>query len=172
MDPTAVFLHFQFVSSTGLLSVNYPSLYHAFTSNFAWANLIIPLHAFRNAAVKMRKCDVSGSNFAIPPVNSGLGLGGIANYAAQQGINAQDIFGVVFLVFLCACALLLVIHLVAAAVIQVAILISKDEARKDVWETRRDRFRYLSSNNCLRLVGGHLIFWSVITLTHVNCTTR
>ena len=171
MDPTAVFLHFQFVSSTGLLSVDYPSLYRAFTINFAWANLIIPLHAFRNAAAKMRRCNVSGSNSVIPPVGSGSGLGGIATYAAQQGIDAQDVFGVVYLVFLCACALLLVIYLVVAAVIQVAFLKSKDGARKDVWEARRDRWRHLFSNNGLRLVGGHLLR-RVIPLTRVNCTTR
>ena len=59
MDPTALFFYFQSVSTNGLLSLNYPPVYRAFTVNFAWANLILPISSFRRAAEHMRKCDLT-----------------------------------------------------------------------------------------------------------------
>jgi len=157
MDPITLFLHFQSVSFTGLLSLNYPSVYHAFTTNFAWANFIIPLKAFRKAAAHMRKCNVDKSNvstsYGVSTVNSGLGVSsGIANYAGRLGVNEQDVFGVIYLVFLCACGVLLAIYILVGAIMHVKSLASKDEEGKEVWTTRRRRWGHMSSNNTLRLL--------------------
>jgi len=162
MDPITLFLHFQSVSFTGLLSLNYPSVYHAFTTNFAWANFIIPLKAFRKAAAHLRKCNIDEGNtdtsFGVTTVNSGPVSSGIANYSGRLGVNEQDVFVIIYLVFLCACGLLLVITVLVGTIMHIASLVSKDEDRKEVWNTRRHRWGHMSSNNTLRLVRGLSIF--------------
>jgi hypothetical protein len=156
MDPTALFLHFQSISSAGLLSLNYPSVYHAFTTNFAWANLIIPIGSFRRAAAHMRKCTVSSGNTAIPTVDPGVSTG-IATYSSRLGIDRQDIFGIVYLVLLCACLVLLGLYVLASAIIHVMVhqaSKSGDEEKKAKWEAWKGHFAHMSSNNTLRLVSG------------------
>jgi hypothetical protein len=58
MDPLMLFFYLQFISTNGLLSINYPDTYQAFTVNFAWANFILPIASFRHAAERMRKCNI------------------------------------------------------------------------------------------------------------------
>jgi len=175
MDPITLFLHFQSISSTGLLSLSYPSVYQAFTVNFAWANFILPLSSFRKAAAHMRKCDVNNGDasesFAIPPVSSGSGLGassGIATYSARLGVDEQDVFGIIYLVFLCACGVLLAISFLIGTVLHIASLVSTEEERKAVWRTRRHRWAQMSSNNTLRLVCSCLSFGNFTRLICIN----
>jgi Transient receptor potential (TRP) ion channel len=153
MDPITLFLHFQAISSTGLLSLNYPILYRSFTTNFAWANFIIPLSAFKKDAERFRTCH-STSTSNIPPVMSGAQTG-IAGYAQQIGVDEQDLFMVIFLVFLCACGILLVLHFSVGVGIHVTSIRAKDEDKKEIWKKRRINWQYMSSNNLLRLVCAH-----------------
>jgi hypothetical protein len=167
MDPIALFLHFQNISSSGLLSVRYPPIYQAFTANFAWANFILPIHAFKIAVKKMQKCqldeDLPGgsstlSSTVVPPVSSGLSNGepiGIDGYAQRLGISPQDIFGIAYLVFLCACAVLLCLFLLIGLVIQIGVFTAKSPDRRQVWLARRERWTAMSSNNSLRIVRTH-----------------
>ena len=152
MDPilVALFLHFQFISSSGLLSISYPTVYHSFTTNFSWANFILPIGVFRKAAAHMRKCTLSNSDAS--SVVSTHVSSGISTYSSKIGIDAQDLFGIVYLVFLSACALLLCLYLVAGAVTHIAIWRAPNEERKTVWEARKSRFAHMSSNNGFRLV--------------------
>ena len=150
MDPITLFLHFQFISSSGLLSINYPTVYHSFTTNFSWANFILPIGVFRKAAAHMRKCTLSNSDAS--SVVSTHVSSGISTYSSKIGIDAQDLFGIVYLVFLSACALLLCLYLVAGAVTHIAIWRAPNEERKTVWEARKSRFAHMSSNNGFRLV--------------------
>ena len=150
LDPITLFLHFQSISSTGLLSLSYPLVYQGFTTNFAWANFLIPIHAFRRAAGHMRKCNTNG-NTRIPAVSPSVSAG-MATYSSHLGINPQDIFGIVYLVFLCACLLLLGLHMVAKAAVHIAVRRAKDWAKCD---SRRAQFAHMSSNNTLRLVRDH-----------------
>lgn len=160
MDPTTLFLHFQSISTSGLLSLKYPPIYQAFTVNFAWSNFILPLAAFRNHAKKMRKCDLdtpdSGgiqlSQLSLPAVSSSEASGGIPAYAAKLGISQQDIFGIAYFVFLCACAVLLGIFLLVGLAVQIASSMASDPERKEAWLERRTRWRQMSSNNSLRIV--------------------
>lgn len=76
---------------------------------------------------------------------------GIAAYATRLGIPAQDIFGLVYLVYLCACGVLLVIFFVCGLVLQIAVWISSSE-RKEVWRVRRFRWAEMASNNSLRIM--------------------
>jgi hypothetical protein len=156
MDPTALFLHFQSISSAGLLSLNYPSVYHAFTTNFAWANLIIPIRFLRRAAAHMRKCTVNSGNTVIPTVDPDASTG-IATYSSRLGIDVQDIFGIVYLVLLCVCLVLLVLYVLVNATMHVMVhraSKSGDEEKKAKWEARKGRFAHMASNNTLRLVSG------------------
>jgi len=151
IDPTVLFLHFSSISSAGLLSLRYPAVYHGFTANFAWANLIVPFPSFREAAARMRKCTIDSSNTRIPVVSPSVSSG-IATYSSQLGIDEQDIFGIVFLVFLCVCALLWGLHLLGDVILRVVAFWAIDQERREVWKARRDRFSHMFSNNTLRLV--------------------
>ena len=163
MDPIALFLHFQDISSSGLLSLRYPPIYQAFTVNFAWANFILPIHAFKKAARGMRKCNLNEdpaghSTFtgaAVPPVGSGQTIGqttGIDGYAQRLGINPQDIFAIAYMVFLCACAVLLGLFLFIGLAIQIGALKAKTPDEKQLWLARREKWQGISSNNSLRIV--------------------
>ena len=149
-DPLTLFLHFQFVSSTGLLSISYPLLYQSFTANFAWANFILPIKSFISAAIHMRKCDIDPKDMKIPAVSPGLSKG-ISTYLARMGINEQDIFGVIYLVFLCACAILLGLYLIIKGSFEILAARATGENRA-AWEARGLRITHMASNNTLRLV--------------------
>ena len=152
-DPLTLFLHFQFISSTGLLSINYPVLYQSFTANFAWANFIIPIKSLLEAAIRLRKCDIDPDDLKIPTVSPGVSKG-ISTYLAQKGINDQDIFGLIYLVILCACAILLGLFLIVKGAL--IIVASKVKAEKrPVWEARSQQVTHMASNNSLRLVRNH-----------------
>jgi hypothetical protein len=93
---------------------------------------------------------------------------GIANYAGRLGVNEQDVFGVIYLVFLCACGVLLVVSILVGAIMHVKSLASKDEEGKEVWTTRRRRWGHMSSNNTLRLVCGFVYIWEFQTSHFIN----
>jgi hypothetical protein len=151
LDPAVLFLHFQSISATGLLSIRYPVVYQSFTANFAWANFIIPFPSFRKAASHLRKCNAnSGNTNSIPAVSPSVSSG-ISTYTSQLGIDEQDIFTIVFLVFLCACALIFGLRLLGEAVVRIATFFASAE-RKAVWEARRERMGHMFSNGTLRLV--------------------
>jgi hypothetical protein len=149
IDPITLFLFFQNI---------YPLIYHGFTVNFAWANFLIPIRAFLKAAAGLRKCNIDG-NAKIPVVSRGV-PSGLSTFAAQLGMDAQDLFSLVFFVFLCACAIVIGLYLLAVAIVHMGILFSKDWKGSAVWEARKDRLAHLSSNNFLRLVCGHQPFES------------
>jgi hypothetical protein len=159
MDPITLFLHFQSISTSGLLSLKYPPIYQSFTVNFAWSNFILPLAIFRSAAKRMRKCDLDTtssssstlSQLSVPPVSSGPSTG-ISAYAAKLGVSHQDIFGISYFVFLCACAALLCIFVLVGLAVQIASLAASGPERKELWLERRTRWRQMSSNNSLRIV--------------------
>jgi hypothetical protein len=156
MDPIMLFLHFQSISSSGLLSLRYPPIYGAFTANFAWANFILPIHAFKIVVQKMQKC-VSDENpiTGVPPVSSGQSnkeTTGIDAYAQRLGINPQDVFGIVYLVFLCSCAVLLGLFLLVGLVMQIGVFTSKTQDKRQVWLARQMKWKAMSSNNTLRIV--------------------
>jgi hypothetical protein len=171
MDPIMLFLHFQSISSSGLLSLRYPPIYRAFTTNFAWANFILPIHSFKVAAQKMRKCDLNEdpagrnsvlSETAVPPVSSGVTVGettGIDAYALRIGISPQDIFGIAYLVFLCACAVLLGLFLLVGLVVQISVFTAKTADKKQAWLARREKWAGMSSNNSLRIVCTYTLFF-------------
>ena len=161
MDPIALFLHFQYISSSGLLSVRYPTLYRAFTANFAWANLLLPVGIFRGVVNKLRKCELVEDSrrtsildgFSIPIVFSQPSVGGylgIPAYAHLIHLGQQDLFPMAFMVFLCACAALLVLSLVPLA-LHIAVVASRQHHRR-VWAARRDRWCGVTLSNTVRIV--------------------
>ena len=50
IDAVTLLLHFQSISTSGLLSISYPALYRFFSYNFAWANLVIGSSTFTDIA--------------------------------------------------------------------------------------------------------------------------
>jgi hypothetical protein len=157
LDAITLFLQFQFIASTGLLSINFPPLYSTFTANFAWANFIIPINAFRRAASHLQgHCNTTtgtGSSPYIPHISSG-----IATYAAHLGLQQFEVSGTTYFVFLCACGALVVLTSVVTIVIQILALTSKSKDKEAKWISRRHRWVHMSSNNTLRLVGRHSSF--------------
>jgi hypothetical protein len=147
MDPIMLFLQFQIISTTGLLSVNYPPLYRGFTANFAWANFILPISGFVKGATRANKCEASVT-------------GGIALYATQLGIDPQDMFLVAWFMFLCLCAILvgpcILIHLFLHIKV-VASGAAEASQDKEVWVNRRKKWGQMTSNNSLRLVNGRVL---------------
>jgi hypothetical protein len=163
MDPTFLLLHFQNISSSGLLSLNYPPMYQAFTTNFAWANLIIPTLPFRNAARRMGQCSLADGasgdigtllpqSSSLPSVLSGSSGQGIPAFARKIGVNQRDLFAIALLVFSCACAILVGIYFIVSSFLEVALLSPSSEKDKMVWEERRNKWRGFASNNSLRIV--------------------
>jgi hypothetical protein len=158
MDPIALFLHFQSISSMGLLSVRYPPIYLAFTANFAWANLLLPVGVFGIVVSKMRRCflpeESSLTADGIPPV-SDRGYLGIQAYAHLVHLQQQDLFPIMFMVFLIACAALLVLSIVPSVLHIISITGKRD--RQHVWAARADRWWAITSSNVLRVVR-HFLF--------------
>jgi len=133
--------------------------------NFAWANFILPIGAFKSAATHLRKCDLPDgqptpngngiASLAVPSVSSGPPLAeqtGIQAYATRIGVPEQDIFGIVYLVYLCACALLIALFFLVGLVMQVKLWAANTPERKAVWMARRARWGEMASNNTLRIV--------------------
>ena len=78
ISPFTLLFHFQSISSSGFLSISYAPVYQYFTLNFSWANLIIPLKSFQNAARALdaaKPCVRSvQSNMASDQETMGLGF--------------------------------------------------------------------------------------------------
>ena len=174
MEPIILFLHFQSISSSGLLSLRYPTIYLAFTVgvfvikgvssiqysyflqvNFAWANFVLPIGVFKRIASHLTKCTPQSgsgvSSLTVNSVNYGPNQTGIDAYATRLGIPSQYIFGIVYLVFLCGCGALLVLFFVLGFILQIAVWVSFRE-RKGIWRARRFRWAEMASNNSLRVM--------------------
>ena len=108
-DPTALFLLSQFLSTTGLLSLDYPEAYLAFSANFAWANFLVPIPSFLSAVASLTRCEMETliqprhSYHDAPVVSYANDTVGIAVYARKVGVmHEEDIFGNVLLLVSCA----------------------------------------------------------------------
>jgi hypothetical protein len=147
--------------------------------NFAWANFILPIAAFKRAATHLQKCDLSNGNtvgnrngvasLSVPSVSSDQPLteqSGIHSYSTRIGVQSQDMFGIVYLVYLCACAVLLSLFFLVGLGMQVAVWTAKTPERKVVWTARRVRWGEMASNNSLRIV--RLVLHCV--LAFIYCT--
>ena len=92
------------------------------------------------------------SSLTVPSVSYGpTHQMGIDTYAARLGIPSQDISGLIYLVYLCACGVLLVIFFVFGLALQVAVWVSSQE-RKETWRAQRFRWAEMASNNSLRIM--------------------
>jgi hypothetical protein len=92
------------------------------------------------------------SSLGLPSVGHGpTNQLGIDAYATRLGIPTQDIFGIIYLVFLCACGALLGIFFICGLVLQVIVWISSSE-RKGIWQERRFQWAEMGSNNSLRIM--------------------
>lgn len=94
------------------------------------------------------------SSLTVPSVSYGPPLSnqtGIDAYATRLNIPSQDIFGIVYLVFLTACAALLVIFLVIGFALQITVWVSHRD-RKGIWRAQRFRWAEMASNNSLRIM--------------------
>jgi hypothetical protein len=133
--------------------------------NFAWANFILPIGGFKRAVSHFRKCTLPDTQFnssgsgvsslTVPPVSYGPPLAnqtGIEACATRLKIPSQDILGIVYLVFLSACAALLLIFLVVGFALQIAVWVSSSQNRKGIWRARRFRWAEMASNNSLRIM--------------------
>jgi len=92
------------------------------------------------------------SSLTVPSVSYGpSNQMGIDAYTTRLGIPSQDIFGLIYLVYLCACGVLLVLFFVFGLALQLAIWVSCQE-KKGIWRARRFRWAEMASNNSLRIM--------------------
>jgi len=91
VDPVSLLLHFQFLSFSGLLVLEYPPNYLGFTYNFTWANFLIFLPPFKKAAngLMSKSCWKAGLDE--------VSHGGFDILAKRYGIPVQDLAGVVYI---------------------------------------------------------------------------
>jgi hypothetical protein len=163
-DPVSLLLHFQFISNTGLLSISYPSIYQAFTLNFAWANFIFPIGSFLTAASQMGaitggcKPSVlpgSFSNLDIPEVSSEPGTfdTGMSYVADFYGTTTSTIGGIVYLSILLAVATACVFFgLIGLILLGYSATASRETERHEKSVRLRGRWSGISSNYSLKLV--------------------
>ena len=133
--------------------------------NFAWANFILPIGGFKKAVSHFRKCTLPDTQFigsgsgvsslTVPLVSYGSPPGnqtGIEAYATRLKIPSQDVFGIVYLVFLSACAALLLVFLIVGFTLQIVVCVSSSPSRKGVWRARRFCWAEIASNSSLRIM--------------------
>ena len=161
LDPSALILHFQQISTFGLLSLNYPVLFESFTLNFSWANfIVIPSGHFKSFVNHLQKRDNSTMDTAMDTIDDfGQGLSGIEVYAAGLGINKEDISAIVFFVFLGVCAIFAALLLDSIILCKVLARVKgrKDPEKGLIWTERGGRVLQFASNNWIRLVRSHRV---------------
>ena len=146
VDPVSLLLHFQFLSFSGLLVLDYPPNYRGFTYNFAWANFLIPFPPFEKAAngLMSKACWKAGLD-EVPP-------GGFNLLAARYGIPVQNLAGVVYI---CVSAGIGIALAFFALVGVILFLLERTRRSSKNYETIRgfkERWAAISSNTTLRLV--------------------
>ncbi|KAI9297534.1 TRP-domain-containing protein, partial [Neoconidiobolus thromboides FSU 785] len=101
---------FQFLATTGMLSLNYPRVYHEFTCNFGWSMGAIRLGPIEKALESFRGNDnvsrESGKLLRrldlLPNANATnySQLSGIENYAAKLKIDPKNYFMTVLIIYM------------------------------------------------------------------------
>ena len=147
ISPFTLLLHFQSISSSGFLSISYAPLYQYFTLNFSWANLIIPLKSFQNAARKLDSAKSCvrrvQSNMATDQETMGLG------FLAEQYTGDRGTIGT--LAFLSAIAVVVIVLLLSVLVGLVLHILSKLTKSSRI-QAFAKAWPSIASNFILRLV--------------------
>ena len=78
-----------------------------------------------------------------PTISPGIAQG-MSTYLTRMGINGQHVFGLVYLVALCACAILLGLYLIVKGPLITLVARVTDENRA-VWEGRSQRVALVAS---------------------------
>ena len=151
LDPATIALYFQGISTYGLLSLNYPTLFASFTLNFAWANFfIVPSKHFTSFITHLpKRSTINDINHSVT---------GIEVYAIGLGIDPTFLSTLVFFVFIGVCAIFTMILLQAVSVCLVFIYYhgrrESPESHKHIekWRRNKDWVYQKGSSNWLRLV--------------------
>ena len=157
IDAVTLLLHFQTISTSGLLSISYPALYRFFSYNFAWANLIIASDAFKNTAWsygvnpsclrRLGSLDPAASSTSDPYIWSGMTVMG-----KRYDLDRVALGGLVYLSAIVGVAVALAVFVLVTLVLRTLNAISKSkilQTQVEIWPSR-------ASSMSLRLVS-HLL---------------
>jgi hypothetical protein len=155
VDPVSVLLHFQFLSFSGFLSLDYPLNYLGFTFNFAWANLVFPYPPFEKAAnwMSSRSCWKAGSDQVSP--------GGFETLAARYGLPVQDLGGMVYICAVTGVGITLAFCALVGVILSLLEIATRGSDRNVTIEHLQKRWSGTSSNMILRLVSSLPLNWSI-----------
>jgi hypothetical protein len=142
IDAVTLLLHFQSISTSGLLSISYPALYRFFSYNFAWANLIIAPDAFKDAAGNfgtnpscLRNLGVIAPGFANDPFS----LTGMTVMGKRYDLDRATLGGLVYLSAIIGIASALAVSVLVTLVLRILNAISKSrksQAQVEIWPSR------------------------------------
>ena len=151
IDAVTLLLHFQSISTSGLLSISYPALYRFFSYNFAWANLIIASDSFKDAAGNfgtnpscLRNLGVIAPGFANDPFS----LTGMTVMGKRYDLDRATLGGLVYLSAIIGIASALAVSVLVTLVLRILNAISKSrklQVQVEIWPSR-------ASSMSLRLV--------------------
>jgi hypothetical protein len=146
VDPVSLLLHFQLLSFSGLLSLEYPLNYLGFTFNFAWANFLFPSSPFEKAANGMtsKSCWKAGRDQASP--------GGFDTLAAHYGIPIQDLAGMVYICVSIGIGIALAFFVLIGAILFLLEKTTQSSKMHKTVKRFQSRWPGISSNTTLRLV--------------------
>ena len=164
IDAVTLLLHFQSISTSGLLSISYPAIYRFFSYNFVWANLIIAPDAFKDAVRSF------GANPSCLKDLGSLKPGltedpytwtGMTVLGQRYDLDRATLGGLVYLSAIIGVAIALAVSVLVTLVLHTLNAISKStklQTYVEIWPLR-------ASSMCLRLV-------SHLQRLHLSSTVR
>ena len=146
VDPVSLLLHFQFLSFSGLLVLEYPRNYLGFTYNFAWANFLIPFPPFKKAATGLmsKSCWKAGLDKAP--------LGGFDFLATRYGILVHNLAGVVYICVSAGIGIALAFFVLVGVILFLLERTTRSSKNHETTRGFQERWAAISSNTTLRLV--------------------
>ncbi|KAK4520425.1 uncharacterized protein ATC70_008560 [Mucor velutinosus] len=110
----------QFIVTMGQLNLSYPKFYPLFASDFAWSFLMLPSHWI-----------TQNTHLANQPAQQQPATDGMSNYAANIGLDVNDVFITVFVYFLLLVALCLIGLAIVWLIAKLQKIISTADAADD-----------------------------------------
>jgi hypothetical protein len=146
VDPVSLLLHFQFLSFSGLLSLDYPSNFRGFTYNFGFANFLFPSPLFEKASngMTVKSCWKAGRDQTSP--------GGFNALALHYGIPVQDLAGIVYVSALTGIGIALAFFVLVGAILFFLERQTRSSKKHKTIKRFQERWPHISSNTTLRLV--------------------
>lgn len=168
IDAVTLLLHFQSISTSGLLSISYPTIYRFFTYTFAWANLIVTSEWLKDA---VRHIGINPSCLrAIGSLNPALTadsssdiypITGMSALGTRHDLDRATIGGLVYITAIIGVAVSLAIFFLISVLLHIlnGLYNRKFQAYIDIWPSRASSMTLrLVSSRHPRIIQAHLFY--------------